>query len=87
MTRLIYIALPILPLLVAACTPESQGTAIGAVSGAALGAAVSSGSDRNKGIAVGAITGAVAGNLIARNNNGTCTYRDANGNTFQAACP
>jgi hypothetical protein len=25
--------------------------------------------------------------VIARNNNGQCTYRDANGNTFQAACP
>ena len=87
MTRLTYLALPILALMVSACTPESQGTAIGAVSGAALGAAVSSGSDRNKGIAVGAITGAIAGNVIARNNNGQCTYRDANGNTFQAACP
>lgn len=87
MTRLTYLALPILALMVSACTPESQGTAIGAVSGAALGAAVSSGSDRNAGIAVGALTGAIAGNLIARNNNGQCTYRDANGNTFQAACP
>lgn len=87
MTHLKFIALPILAAMVAACTPESQGTAIGAVSGAALGAAVSSGSDRNKGIAIGAITGAVAGNVIARNNNGQCTYRDANGNTFQAACP
>ena len=66
MTRLFIVALPILPLMLAACTPESQGTAIGALSGAALGAAVSSGSDRNKGIAVGAITGAVAGNLQAR---------------------
>jgi uncharacterized protein YcfJ len=87
MTRLFIVALPILPLMLAACTPESQGTAIGALSGAALGAAVSSGSDRNKGIAVGAITGAVAGNLIARNNSGDCTYRDANGQTFVAACP
>jgi uncharacterized protein YcfJ len=87
MTRLPYLALPILALLVSACTPETQATTIGAVSGAALGAAVSSGSDRNKGIAVGAIAGGLAGNLIARNNNGTCTYRDANGNTFQAACP
>jgi uncharacterized protein YcfJ len=87
MTRLSYIALPILALMVSACTPESQGTAVGALSGAALGAAVSSGSDRTKGAAVGALTGAIAGNLIARNNSGQCTYRDANGNTFQAACP
>jgi uncharacterized protein YcfJ len=86
MTRLVYLALPI-TLLISACTPETQATTIGAVSGAALGAAVSSSSDRNKGIAVGAIAGGLAGNLIARNNNGTCTYRDANGNTFQAACP
>jgi outer membrane lipoprotein SlyB len=85
MTRLVYLAIP-LSLLVAACTPTDQATAIGAVSGAALGAAVSSGSDRSKGIALGAIAGAVAGNLIARNNDGTCTYRDANGNTFKAAC-
>jgi uncharacterized protein YcfJ len=87
MKKRLIVALPVLALMVAACTPESQGTAIGAVSGAALGAAVSSGSDRNKGIAVGAITGAIAGNLIARNNTGDCTYRDANGNTFRAACP
>ena len=87
MTHLKLIALPILALMVSACTPESQGTAIGAVSGAALGAAVSSGRDRNAGIAVGALTGAIAGNVIARNNSGQCTYRDANGNTVQAACP
>ncbi len=87
MKKLLIVAVPALSLLISACTPESQGTAIGAVSGAALGAAVSSGSDRNQGIAVGAITGAIAGNLIARNNSGDCTYRDANGNTFRAACP
>jgi uncharacterized protein YcfJ len=86
MTRLIYLALPV-SLLLSACTPETQATTIGALSGAALGAAVSSGDDRNKGIAVGAIAGGLAGNLISRNTNGQCTYRDANGNTFQAACP
>lgn len=87
MTRFSFFALPLIAMTIAACTPESQGTAIGALSGAALGAAVSSGSDRNKGIAVGAIAGGLAGNLIARNNTGDCTYRDANGNTFRAACP
>lgn len=86
MTRLIFLALPV-SLMLSACTPETQATTVGALSGAALGAAVSSGSDRNKGIAVGAIAGGLAGNLIARNNTGDCTYRDANGNTFRAACP
>jgi uncharacterized protein YcfJ len=85
MTRLTYLALPLVALMIAGCTPTDQATAIGAVSGAALGAAVSSGSDRSKGVALGALAGAVAGNMIARNNDGSCTYRDANGTTFKAA--
>lgn len=86
MTRYL-LTLPILTLALAACTPAEQNAAIGALGGAAVGAAVSSDSDRTKGAIAGAAVGVVASQLIGpAPQSGKCYYKDQYGNTYIAAC-
>lgn len=72
-----------MPRFAAACTPAQQNTALGAVGGAAVGAAVSSDSDREKGAVVGGTLGTLIGPAAT---SGQCRYRDAYGREFIAAC-
>lgn len=86
MTRFL-LTLPLLALPIAACTPSEQNAAIGALGGAAVGAAVSSKSDREKGAVVGAIAGVAASQLLGpAQKPGQCYYRDQYGNRYIAAC-
>ena len=74
-------------LALSACTPSEQSTAVGALGGAAVGAAISSGDDRTKGAIAGAALGAVAGSLIGpASTPGKCRYNDGYGRTYIAAC-
>lgn len=72
----------------AACTATEQGTAIGGLSGAAIGSAVAAPGNRAEGALVGGAVGAVAGALIGRANEpNQCRFRDRYGRTYIAACP
>jgi uncharacterized membrane protein len=67
-------------------TPE-QNTAVGALSGAAIGAAVSSKEDKTQGILTGAAVGAIAGTYLGKTSQpGRCYYRNSNGQRYIAAC-
>jgi len=84
MKKAIFAVLCIAPL--AACTPTEQGATVGAVSGGAIGAAVS----HNAGGALaGAAIGGAAGALIGHASEGgnQCRYRDRYGRTYVARCP
>lgn len=86
--KLRSLIIPIAALGLAACvaTPE-QNTAVGALSGAAVGAAVSGKGDKVQGALTGAAVGAIAGTYLGQTNQpGKCYYRDANGNRFIANC-
>lgn len=74
---------------ISACTPTEEGAAIGAGSGALIGAAVSSPGNRAEGAIVGGALGAVAGALIgqSRERPGYCEYRDRRGRRYIEACP
>jgi YMGG-like Gly-zipper len=79
--------LPLIPLFLAACTPAEQNAAIGAIGGAAVGAAVSADSDRAKGALVGAAVGLAASQLLGpASTPGQCRYIDQYGNEYVAAC-
>jgi Glycine zipper 2TM domain len=79
--------IPLLTLGLAGCQTEGQNAAVGALGGAALGAAVSGSDDRLAGAALGAAAGVAASTLIRpANSQGQCTYRDQYGRTFLAAC-
>lgn len=81
------LALPLLLAALAACTPSEQNAAIGALGGAAVGAAVSGDGDREKGAVVGAIVGVAASQLIGpAPQSGKCYYRDQYGQRFIADC-
>lgn len=81
------LTLPILTLSLAACTPAEQNAAIGAVGGAAVGAAISSDSDRTKGALAGAAVGVIASQLIGpAPQAGKCYYRDQYGQKYIANC-
>lgn len=81
------LSLPLVFTALAACTPAEQNAAIGALGGAAVGAAVSSDSDREKGAVIGAIVGVAASQLIGpAPQAGKCYYRDQYGNRFIADC-
>ena len=81
------LTLPILTLTLAACTPAEQNAAIGAVGGAAVGAAISSDSDRTKGALAGAAVGVIASQLIGpAPQAGKCYYRDQYGQKYIANC-
>lgn len=86
MTRFL-LTLPLLALPIAACTPAEQNAAIGGLGGAAVGAAISSDSDREKGAVVGAIVGVAASQLLGpAQKPGQCYYKDQYGNKYIAAC-
>lgn len=81
------IALALLALPIAACTPAEQSLAVGTLGGAAVGAAVSSDSDRAKGAVAGAVVGAAAATLLGPSSQaGKCRYRDAYGREYIANC-
>ncbi|RGP39019.1 glycine zipper 2TM domain-containing protein [Pseudotabrizicola alkalilacus] len=74
-------------LSLAACQTSNQNAALGGLGGAAVGAALSSGSDRTTGALIGAAAGVAASTLIGpAQQRGQCYYRDANGNRFVANC-
>jgi YMGG-like Gly-zipper len=86
MTRSLF-ALPLVALVISACTPTEQRAAVGALGGAAVGAAVSSDADRKKGALVGAAVGAAAATLIGpAPTAGQCYYRDQYGQQYIAPC-
>lgn len=87
MTRYL-LPLPLILATLAACTPSEQNAALGALGGAAVGAAVSSDSDRTKGALVGAAVGVAASQLLGPvpQRAGKCYYRDQYGNRFIADC-
>ena len=86
MTRFL-LTLPLLALPIAACTPAEQNAAIGGIGGAAVGAAISSDSDREKGALIGAVVGVAASQLIGpAPQAGKCYYKDQYGNKYVAAC-
>lgn len=81
------LTLPLVFATLAACTPAEQNATIGALGGAAVGAAVSSDSDREKGALIGAVVGVAASQLIGpAPQQGKCYYRDQYGNRFIADC-
>lgn len=83
------LALPLIALLgLSACvTSPEQNTAIGALGGAAVGAAVSGKGDKTQGALTGAVVGAIAGTMIGQTQTpGECYYRDQYGNRYIAAC-
>jgi hypothetical protein len=85
MKKLILISAVSLSL--AACQTTDQNAALGGLTGAAVGAAVSSPSDRTQGALIGAAVGVAASTLIGpAPTRGQCYYRDANGRRFIAAC-
>ncbi len=86
MTRFL-LTLPLLTLSLAACQTGEQNAAIGALGGAAVGAAVSDSDDRLEGAVVGAAVGAIASTLIGpAPTQGQCYYRDQYGQRFIANC-
>ncbi|MGB4826332.1 MAG: YMGG-like glycine zipper-containing protein [Paracoccaceae bacterium] len=83
----LLLAASIAALTLSACTPTEQSTAVGALGGAAVGAAVSGKGDKTKGAIVGAGLGALAGSLIGKANEpGKCYYNDGYGNRYIAPC-
>lgn len=86
MTKLLLI-FPLLALGVAGCETTDQNAALGALGGAAVGAAVSNEDDRLTGALVGAAVGVVASTLIGpAPTAGQCYYRNSQGQLFTAAC-
>lgn len=78
--------LPLVALL-AACQTTDQNAALGALGGAAVGAAVSSDEDRTRGALIGAAAGVAASTLIGpAQQPGQCVYRDSQGRRFTAPC-
>lgn len=81
------IALPVVAMTLTACeTPEQNAVAAGAT-GAIVGAALSSKSDRTTGALAGAAVGVAASTFIGRGApGGQCYYRNAAGQRYVAAC-
>jgi YMGG-like Gly-zipper len=83
----LLLVLPIVAMALSACQTQEQNAALGALGGAAVGAAVSSGNDRTQGALIGAAVGVAASTLIGpAPQSGQCYYRDANGQRFIAPC-
>lgn len=81
--------LMILPLVagLAACETQEQSQVAGTLTGAALGAAVSSDGDKSKGIIIGGLTGLAVGTLIGqRDAQGRCLYERPDGTRYYATC-
>ncbi|WP_309666734.1 glycine zipper 2TM domain-containing protein [Tabrizicola sp.] len=86
MTKFLFV-LPMAALSLSACQTADQNAALGALGGAAVGAAVSSGEDRTKGALIGAAVGVAASTLIGpASQQGKCYYRDQYGQRFIANC-
>lgn len=69
MRRAPFIAMLMLPLLIAACGPgnkQGTGTIVGAVAGGAAGAAIGGSKNRIPGLAIGAVVGGIIGNQIGQ---------------------
>jgi outer membrane lipoprotein SlyB len=82
-----FLILPLLALGLAGCQTANQNAALGALGGAAVGAAVSSDEDRTQGALIGAALGVAASTLIGTAPQaGQCYYRDGRGQTFIAPC-
>ena len=85
--RKIMLALPLMAMALTGCETRDQTTAAGALTGAALGAAVSNKNDRVLGAAIGAAAGVAASTLVGpARTSGQCYYRRADGSRFIAAC-
>ncbi len=82
----IFIAASLIAAL-AACETQNQSTAAGALTGAALGASVSGGSDDVKGAIIGGVAGAAAGHYLGGTKSGKCIYQNTAGQRYTAACP
>ena len=81
--------LMILPLVagLAACETQEQNQLAGTLSGAAIGAAVSSDGDKGKGVLIGGLAGLAAGTLIGqRDTQGRCLYQRPDGTRYYASC-
>ena len=77
-------ALSVAATLATGCTTAEQSGTVGALGGAAIGAAVSR--DPVKGAAIGAVAGGAAGYLLGRTADGRCRYSDGRGGTYIARC-
>ncbi len=81
------LALPVVAMALLGCQTRDQTTAAGALTGAALGAAVSNKNDRVLGAALGGAAGIAASTLVGPSQtSGQCYYRRADGSRFIAAC-
>jgi hypothetical protein len=80
------IAMALVGLAIASCTPTEKGAGIGAASGAIIGGAVT-GNLRGAAIggAIGGVTGAVIGHVSEQP--GQCYYRDRYGRRYIDDCP
>ncbi|TCL72712.1 YMGG-like glycine zipper-containing protein [Rhizobium sp. BK251] len=80
------LALLLIGLSIAGCTPTEKGAGIGAASGAIIGGAISG---DVRGAAVGAAIGGVSGALIGSvaEQPGQCYYRDRYGRRYIDDCP
>jgi Glycine zipper len=82
----LFLILPVAALALSACETTDQNAALGALGGAAVGAAVSDG-DRTTGALIGAAVGVAASTLIGpAQTAGQCYYRDQYGQRFIANC-
>ncbi|MEO6298816.1 MAG: YMGG-like glycine zipper-containing protein [Paracoccaceae bacterium] len=82
----ILLILPILSLL-GACDQLTTSQQVGALGGAALGAAVSPDGNKVQGAIIGSAVGLAAGSLISHKDNGGCIYQRPDGSRYEAACP
>lgn len=79
----------VIPLVagVAACATTEQNQVAGALTGAAIGAAVSNDGDKSKGIIIGGLSGLAAGTLVGqRDTQGRCLYERPDGSRYYASC-
>jgi len=80
----LILILPVMALSLSACQTSDQNAALGALGGAAVGAAVSGGGDRTTGALVGAAVGVAASTLIGRHKpraNATIVTRTGSGSS------
>lgn len=81
------VTLPLIAFGLTACQTSNQNAALGALGGAAVGAAVSNDDDRLTGALTGAAVGVAASTLIRpAETPGQCYYRNSQGQLYIAAC-
>lgn len=88
MTPKMLCLLPAMALALVACDTPEQNVAAGALTGAVLGSAVSSGSDRTRGALVGAAAGIATAAVVNESNRAgqMCRYRNSAGQIYEAPC-